>query len=487
MNPVAPTTPVIDLGPVLPEIALVLAAIAILLVGAFRPAIARDALLAIAVAGIGVAAASTVWLWSRRGPVTVLEGAVAVDRFSVVARAVILVIALLALLVGRERAEGDGDDRPEFGALVLFATAGMTLLTAATDLIAVFLALEVLSLALYVLTGMSSRARAAEASMKYFLLGAFSSAFLLYGIAMAYGASGSTRLADVAAALSGGGDARALGVVAAALLLVGFAFKIGAVPFHMWVPDVYEGAPTPVTAFMSAATKVAAVAALARVLNVGLHPLAWDWGPMVAGVAAVTVVVGSVLAIAQSEVRRVLAYSSVAHAGFLLTGLVLPGAGGMEAALFYLVTYAGPILGAFAVLGMVARASEGRSDLEAFAGLSRRRPMLAALMGLFLLSMAGVPPTAGFLAKAGVFGAAVEAGATWLAVVGVVASVAAAAFYLRLLAAMYLREPRPGDPAIETSAVSLWTVAVPAAATLVLGVLPGVLGDLLERAAVIRW
>lgn len=487
MNPTASVTPLIDLGPVLPEIALVVAAIAILLVGAFRPAVARDGLLAIAVGGIGVAAAASVWLWNRRGPMTVLEGAVAVDRFSVVARCVILAVALLALLIGRERAEGDGDDRPEFGALVLFATSGMTLLTAATDLIAVFLALEVLSLALYVLTGMSSRARAAEASMKYFLLGAFSSAFFLYGVAMAYGASGSTRLAGIAAALAGGGDARALGVVAAVLLLVGFAFKVGAVPFHMWVPDVYEGAPTPVTAFMSAATKVAAVAALARVLNVGLQPLSWDWGPLVAGVAAVTVVVGSVLAIAQSEVRRVLAYSSVAHAGFLLTGLVLPGAGGIEATLFYLVSYAGPILGAFAILGVVARANDGRSDIDAFAGLSRRRPVLAGLMTLFLLSMAGVPPTAGFLAKAGVFGAAVEAGATWLAVVGVVASVAAAAFYLRLLASMYLREPGPGTTEVSTSTVGLWTIAVPGAATLLLGVLPGILGDILQRASVIRW
>ncbi|MFM8944710.1 MAG: NADH-quinone oxidoreductase subunit N [Actinomycetota bacterium] len=435
-------TPAIDLGPLAPELALVLTAIGLRLLGVAprRPDAATR--FAIALAGLVVAAGAALALWGWTGAPTVLGGAVAADRFGVAVRLVLYPVAAMGLLYAHLR---DGDDaRPEVGALVLFATSGMSLLAVASDLIVVFLGIEILSLALYVLTGLSPRLEASEASLKYFLLGSFASAFFLFGVAVAYGASGSTRLVDLAAAVTGLGQVHALGVLAVVLLTVGFAFKVGAVPFHMWTPDVYQGAPTPVTAFMSAGTKVAAFAAAMRVLDVGFAPLAWDWGPLLAGLAAVSVVVGSLLAIAQTDVKRMLAYSSIAHAGFILMGVASPGQAGMGASLFYLAAYAAMILGAFGVVMAIEGTGE-RADLDAFRGLGKRDPVLAAVLAVFLLSMAGIPPLAGFAAKLQVFTAAVGAGRTWLALVGVVSSVIAAFFYLRLVVRMYMEEPA-GEP-----------------------------------------
>jgi NADH-quinone oxidoreductase subunit N len=395
-------------------------------------------------------------------------------------------VAALGLLYAHLR---DGETaRPETGALLLFATAGMTLLAVASDLIVAFLAIELLSLSLYVLTGMSPRLEASEAALKYFLLGSFASAFFLFGVAVAYGASGSTRLAELASALAGTGPAHALGLLAVVLLAVGFAFKVGAVPFHMWTPDVYQGAPTAVTAFMSAGTKVAAFAAAMRVFDVGLAPLAWDWGPMLAVLAAVSVGVGSLLAIAQTDVKRMLAFSSVAHAGFILMGVSSPGQGGMGASLFYLAAYAAMIVGAFGVVLAIEgqEGHEGRADLDAFRGLGRRDPVLAGMLAIVLLSMAGIPPLAGFAAKLQVFAAAVDAGRIWLVLVGVLASVVAAFFYLRLVVRMYMEEPAEVSAGAASAALRA-AVAAPALVTVLLGIVPGPLLDLLGKAAVIRW
>jgi NADH-quinone oxidoreductase subunit N len=350
----------------------------------------------------------------------------------------------------------------------------------------VFLALEILSLSLYVLTGFSPRLGSVEGAMKYFLLGAFSSAFFLFGVAMAYGATGSTRLSGIANALAGTTDGTALALTAMGLLAVGFAFKVSAVPFHMWTPDVYQGAPTAVTAFMSAATKVAAFAALMRVFNVALQPLTWDWRPIVWGLAAVSVVVGAVLAIAQDDVKRMLAYSSISHAGFVLTGLVGGGRPGIGAALFYLAAYSATILGAFGVVKLVSSRGEGRTTLAAYTGLARRSPALAGLLALFQLSLTGIPPTAGFVAKVSVFREAVDAGAWPLALVGVLGSVIAAFFYLRIVVLMFMHEPE-GDEEPDPSLFPRLVVAVPAVAVLVLGVFPGLVVGFLDRAAVLRW
>jgi NADH-quinone oxidoreductase subunit N len=303
---------------------------------------------------------------------------------------------------------------------------------------------------------------------------------------MAYGATGSTQLSAISRALAGRTDGTALALAAMGLLAVGFAFKVSAVPFHMWTPDVYQGAPTAVTAFMSAATKVAAFAALMRVFNVALQPLAWDWRPVLWTLAAVSVLVGSVLAIAQADVKRMLAYSSISHAGFVLTGLVGAGETGVGAGLFYLGAYAATILGAFGAVMLVSSRGEQRTALDAYAGLARRSPALAGLLTVFLLSLTGIPPTAGFVAKVSVFRAAIEAGAWPLALIGVVGSVIAAAFYLRVIVLMFMQEPE-GDVEPDGALGIRLVVAVPAVLVIVLGVFPGLVVEFLERAAVLRW
>jgi NADH-quinone oxidoreductase subunit N len=422
---------------------------------------------------------------------------VAVDRFSVFFRLVILSTAALAVVLSHGYLRGAGEWRGEYYPLLLFATAGMTLIASATDLILIFLALEIFSLSLYLLTGFSlRRAASAEGAMKYFLLGAFSSAFFLYGIAMAYGAAGATNLGQIGRALEGqGANGRALGVIAVGLLATGFAFKVSLVPFHMWTPDAYQGAPTPVTAFMGAGTKVAAFAAFLRVFQVALAPLVSDWRPLLAVVAAVTVVAGSVLAIAQDDVKRMLAYSSIAHAGFILIGLSAGSQAGTRAAMFYLAAYAAMVLGGFGVVMLVSGRGERRLSLHDYRGLARREPMLAGLLTLFLVSLAGVPPTSGFIAKVTVFSAAMGAGYAWLVLVGVLASVAAAFFYLRLIVLMYSVEE---DAAVEETAPvggasrapamvgARVAVAVPAILTLAFGVFPGLLFGVLQSASALR-
>jgi NADH-quinone oxidoreductase subunit N len=322
--------------------------------------------------------------------------------------------------------------------------------------------------------------------MKYFLLGAFSSAFFLYGVAMSYGATATTSINAIALALSGRTGAQPLALLAFALLAVGFAFKVAAVPFHMWTPDVYQGAPTPVTAYMSAATKVAAFLALIRVLDVAFQPLTWDWIPLIWTLAALSVVVGSVLAIAQTDIKRMLAYSSIAHAGFILTGLTAANQSGIRAAMFYLISYAAMTLGAFGVVMLVSARGEEQTSLSAYAGLGRRSPLLAGLMALFLLSLAGIPPTAGFMAKVGVFSAAIRAGHWSLALIGLLSSVVAAFFYLRVLVLMYMQEP-VGELDQDRAVLPRVAIAIPAALTLVLGIFPGIVLGVLDKASVLRW
>ncbi len=480
-------TPELVFQPLFPELVLCAAAIIGMLYEAFARRPDRIAHLAVAVVGLVAAAVTTVQLWTWSGDATVLGGTIAADRFSVVARLALLAVALLGALLGTHYFARDPESfRGEFYPLLLFATAGMTLITAAADLIVAFLALEILSLSLYVLTGLTGRRRSNEAAMKYFLLGAFSSAFFLYGVAMAYGATNSTRIVDVANALSGRTGSQAIALLGAVFLVIGFGFKISAAPFHMWTPDVYQGAPTPVTAFMSAATKVAAFMALIRVLNVSLQPLTWDWTPIIAVLAAVSIVVGSVLAIAQTDVKRMLAYSSVSHAGFILTGVTSPTNVGIASAMFYLVSYAAMTLGAFGVVMLVSSHGEEQTTLPAYRGLHRRSPLLAALMALFLLSLAGIPPAAGFIAKVGVFSAAIDGGHWWLALVGVLASVAAAFFYLRVIVIMYMQEP-VGEQDQDPSLLPRATIAIPAVLTLVLGVFPGLLSGILETASILSW
>jgi NADH-quinone oxidoreductase subunit N len=483
--------PSLQLEPIRPELILAGAAIIALLLDALVPRTKPITLLLISLAGLAGAAAACLELWEWKGGLTVLGGTVAVDRFTVVARLIIIGAAAMGAIYGFFYFQQAGEFRGEFFPLLLFAATGMTLITAAADLIVVFLALEILSLSLYVLTGISSRLSAGEAAMKYFLLGAFSSAFFLYGVALAYGATGTTHIVQIVHELTGSTGSSALALAAIGLLAVGFAFKVSAVPFHMWTPDVYQGAPTAVTAFMSAATKVAAFAALIRVFDVAFFPLSWDWTPVVWVLATASIVVGSVLALAQTDIKRMLAYSSIAHAGFIFTGIIAANQDGIQAALFYLVAYSAMILGAFGVVMLVSGRGEEHTSVSAYAGLARRRPALAALMTLFLLSLAGIPPTAGFIAKVDVFGAAVRAGHWELALIGVLGSVVAAFFYLRVIVLMYMQAPVE-VPEEEAAAerepeLSALPLAAPALLTLVLGVFPELVLGFLRSAAILRW
>jgi len=488
---VTPAHPPLSFGPVAPELILVGTAIVLMLLDALLPTDDQEPAVFLSLAGVIGAAAWSLHLWFWKGPATVLGGTVATDRFTVFFRLVLLAVAAIGILLSYHYLDRAHEARGEYYPLLLFATAGMTLITAASDLIVVFLALEVLSLSLYLLTGFSFRRLAsAEASMKYFLLGAFSSAFFLYGVALAYGASGTTNLARIGAKLSAQGGTSALALGAAGLLGVGFLFKVSAAPFHMWTPDAYQGAPTCVTASMSAGTKVAAFAAFLRVFHVAYFSLASDWRPFIYVIAAVSIVVGSVLAIAQSNVKRMLAYSSVAHAGFVLVGFAAANQQGIQSAMFYLGAYAAMIIGAFGIVELVSVRGEANIGLESYTGLARRHPFAGAALAVFLLSLAGIPPTAGFIAKVAVFSAAIQTGLWPLVLLAVLASVVAAFFYIRVIVLMYMREPepRPDDAAVlDRAMVNRLAILGPAVLTILFGILPGILFGVLRSASVIRF
>lgn len=370
--------------------------------------------------------------------------------------------------------------------LALFAIAGMLIFPAADDLLTLFVALEVFSLPLYLLCAVARRQRlmSQEAAVKYFLLGAFSSAFLLFGIALLYGYAGSVSYAVIADVVDGtvatvdpalastmGNDALLL--IGGALILMGLLFKVGAVPFHMWTPDVYQGAPTPVTGFMAAATKVAAFGALLRLLYVVLPGLRWDWRPVMWGVAIVTMLAGAVIAVTQTDVKRLLAYSSIAHAGFILAGVIATSAQGVQSVLFYLGAYSFVTIGAFAVVTLVRDAGGEATHLSKWAGLGRRSPLTAAVFAVFLLAFAGIPLTSGFAGKFAVFKAAAEGGAGALVVVGVISSAIAAFFYIRVIVLMFFSEPKADGPTVAVpSPLTMTTIAVGVAVTLVLGLAP---------------
>ena len=466
MHPLAQATtqplplPEVDWRAIAPELALAVTGVVLLLVVAFWPRAGRGVLAGLTLAGLAAAAALTVWNWDLER--VAFEGAVSLDGITRYARAILLAVGVLTTLMvaqGDSR-EGEPDDSPpEVFPLLLFALLGMVLLAAASDLLVVFIALEILSLSLYVMAGETRRLAAQEAAMKYFLLGAFSSAFLLYGIALCYGATGSTNLLEIARATGDPTGDGTLLLAGVGLLAVGFLFKVSAVPFHMWTPDVYQGTPTPVAAFMAAATKVAGFAVFLRVFAGALGGLVVSWRPVIAGVAVATMLIGAALAVVQTDLKRMLAYSSISHAGYLLVGVAAAATvpAGVSASMFYLLVYAFMVMGAFMVVQYVSRlgppdddAIRERSSLEDYRGLARRHPWAAGLLAVFMLALTGIPPLSGFWAKYYVFLAGIEAGLTWLVVVAVVSSVISAFFYLRVLVVAYLQEPE-GDPEPEAS------------------------------------
>lgn len=517
--------PAIDWSYLAPVAVVLLAAVLGVLVEAFVPARARRATqMTIALLATALAVVAVARLWSdvhASGGTVVLGGSMIIDAPALLLQGILAVLGMVSLLVIADRTE-TGEDafapsaaavpgsdyetlavrrglaQTEVYPLVLFALGGMMIFPAAGDLLSLFVALEVLSLPLYLLSGMARRRRllSQEASMKYFLLGAFASAFLLFGIALLYGFAGSVRLADIADATSTVVGFDPLLITGVLLLLVGLLFKVGAVPFHSWTPDVYQGAPTPITGFMAACTKIAAFGAILRVVYVLLPPLEWDVMPLLWGVAVLTMLVGTVVAIVQSDVKRMLAYSSIAHAGFLLVGVVSLTQSGISGVLFYLLAYGLTTIGAFAVVTLVREVNEGpggpvvaeATRLTQWTGLGQRHPALALAFTLFLLSFAGIPLTAGFIGKFTVFTAAVDGGLAWLAVVGVVASAAAVFFYVRIIVLMFFTDPAgtAGETTTVVRSEGFTTVAIglAVAGTIVLGVFPSPVLSLLTDAAV---
>jgi proton-translocating NADH-quinone oxidoreductase chain N len=508
------SAPSIEYGQLAPMLIVFAAAIVGILVEAFSPrpvrrpvhlVLALGSLAAAFILTVVVGATDSLFADGSPGHVAAM-GAVAVDRPTLFIQGTILVLAFISvLLIGdtsnspfaaqaaatpgsQEEREGlaAGIMHTEIFPLTMFAVGGMLLFPAANDLLTMFVALEVLSLPLYLLCGLARRRRllSHEAAMKYFLLGAFSSAFFLFGIAMLYGFSGSVRLSAIAAAAASNTSNGTLLFTGVALTGIGLLFKIGAVPFQGWKPDVYQGAPTPVTALMASCVVVSAFGALLRVFYVAFGNLSWDWRPALWVVAVLTMLVGAIIAITQTDVKRMLAYSSIAHAGFVLTGVIAVSAAGLSGSLFYLVAYGFTTVGAFAVITLVRDAGGEAGHLSRWAGLGRRSPLVAGVFALFLLAFAGIPLTSGFTGKFAVFQAAIAAGETPLVIVGVLASAIAAFFYVRVIVLMFFSDPVPDGPEVVVPSVFTGTaVAAGVVVTLVLGIVPEPVLSLASHAA----
>jgi NADH-quinone oxidoreductase subunit N len=427
----------------LPEVILTLWALVLLLHAAWRhrePGAQRQVGW-LTLVGLGLAAAAVIWLWVKGARVEGLATSVAVDAFRWAASLIVLIGAALTTLVSLDYLEREGIAVPEYHVMVLFAVIGMLLLIGGVDLFVVFLGLELMSVSVYVLAGLNRRSRfAAEAALKYFLLGAFASAFFLYGIALVYGATGSTKLPIIGIQASGEDALRNVLLVSGlALLFIGFAFKVAAVPFHMWVPDVYDGAPTPVTAFMSAAVKAAAFGAFVRLLLTAFPHQHQHWDQVIWWLAAITMVVGNLVALAQRSLKRMLAYSSIAHAGYLLAALVSSSLAGAAAFLYYLLFYTLVTVGAFAVLIAKGRGGERDVTTDDLAGLAEADPLLALVMAACMLSLLGFPGTAGFIGKWYILTSATGSGYPVLAAILVLTSVVSAGYYLPVIMAMYMK------------------------------------------------
>lgn len=510
--------PAVEYAQLSPMLIVVGVAVAGVLVEAFFPRSLRyGTQLVLSLGGLGAALVAVVLLLRDLGGGpgnSAMMGSVAIDAPALFLQATVLVIAVLGILLIAERhlpAENGGETggldgftpqaaavpgsvaekeatragvmQTEVFPMTMFAVTGMLLFGAADDLLTMFIALEVLSLPLYLLCGLARHRRllSQEAALKYFLLGAFSSAFFLYGVALLYGYSGTFELTGIAEAVAEPvGRSSTMALIGLVLVAVGLLFKVGAVPFHSWIPDVYQGAPTPITAFMAAATKVAAFGAMLRVFYVAVPGLQAGWRPMMWAVAIATMVIGTVVAVRQTDVKRLLAYSAISHAGFILTGVIALTDSGVSSTLFYLFAYGFSTLGAFAVVGLVRDpAGAEDTDMARWAGLGRRYPVVGVVFSLFLLAFAGIPLTSGFVSKFAVFKAAGEGGAMPLVVVGVIASAIAAYFYVRVIVWMFFTAPPPDAPVVVApSWAGKATVAVTAVVTLALGALPQPLLDL---------
>ena len=463
--------PTINLAAILPAVVLSVFGVGIMVAEPFVAAAKKSILGWVALIGIAGALLSV-------GPMTANAGLWysnlwIVDNYSAFFHVVFLLISGLTILASIDYLEREQINHPEYFALILFATAGMMMMSGSNELMMVFIGIEVLSIATYVLAGFRrTDLKSNESAMKYFLLGSFSSAFFLYGVALIFGATGSTNLTAIGDALRVGDVQFTLVHLSAAMMLIALCFKVAVAPFHIWAPDVYEGAPTPVTGFMSVGPKAAGFAVFLRVFMTAFPAIQDRWLSLIGIVAALTMIVGNVVAVSQKNIKRMLAYSSIAHAGYIAVAFASGSQRGVSSALFYTMAYSLTNLGAFAVITILGRSGDRLTEISDYAGLGTKRPGLAALLTLFLLSLAGIPGTAGFAGKFFIFRASVESGLVSLTVIGVLTTVVSFYYYLYVIVQMYMKEPMEEFSDLRLAIGLKIALLIAAAGTLYLGILP---------------
>lgn len=475
--------PVPNLAAIMPETILSVIAMALLLINVFVNSEKKGYLAYMSLAGILLTMFYTLGQWNVVQ--TGFNNMISQDNFSNFFTLVFLLSAGLTVLISDHYMSREGCNHGELYPLILFSTVGMMLMGKGTDLMTIFLGLEVLSVSLYVLAGFNRDNRKSnEAGLKYFLLGAFSTGFLLYGMALMYGATGTTNIQKIAGAIAQGNLSVTNPMVMVGMLLmaVGFSFKIAAAPFHMWTPDVYEGAPTPMTAFMSAGPKAAGFAAFLRVFLIALPAMKADWSDLLWILAVLTMTTGNIIALSQDNIKRMLAYSSIAHAGYALVGFTAANSVGTAGILFYLLSYTFMNIGAFAIIILVGKKGDINPNVSDWAGLGFKRPILALCMSIFLFSLAGIPPTAGFIGKFYLFSGAIQEGYIWLAIIGVMNSAASVYYYLRVMVFMYMKEPVEEFDWMKASPAVFCSIAISVVGVLYPGVAPTFLLELAQKA-----
>ncbi|MBV9294072.1 MAG: NADH-quinone oxidoreductase subunit N [Acidobacteriaceae bacterium] len=459
----------------LPEIILSIVGIAIMMLEAVMRNTRRIGLGVLSLVGVALALGANFWAYTSKG--SAFQNMIVVDGYGTFFRALVLIVGFLCILTSFSYLERENAQKGEYYALILFSVTGQCILATASDLIMVFIGLEISSIATYILAGyLRDDRRNNESALKYFLLGSFATAFLLYGIAWIYGLIGSTNLEEIRRVLDQAQRPTILSGLAAALMFVGFAFKVSVAPFQAWAPDVYQGAAAPVSAFMSTGAKAAAFAVFFRVFMTSFRPMNDRWIPLVWACALLSMIVGNFAALLQTNVKRLLGYSAIAHAGYVMVALTASSQIGMAAGMFYLASYALMNIGAFAVVSHIAARNEKYVRIDDLAGLGRREPVTAALLAIFVFSLIGVPLTGGFFAKFYVFQAALDSHLVWLTVLGLINSAIAAYYYLKIIVAIYMREPGTATTELAPPSISLQlAIWASAAGTLILGIFPSAL------------
>lgn len=469
----------------IPGLILVIFSIVLLLMGAFLSSRGKRYLPFISLVGIFLSFIASILFWNRPG--FTFYKTIAIDNYSLFFNLVVLMATGMVVLMSVEYIRERDMETGEYYALLLLTTFGMFLMSSGISLLIIFLGLEILSLSLYILAGFDKReVKSLESSLKYFILGAFATGFLLYGIVLIYGAAGSIRLDEITLAIKKGGISSPLMFLfGMGLLIVGFGFKVASVPFHVWTPDVYEGAPTTITAFMSVVAKAAGFAAFLRIFNSSFELMQFHWFQVLWILSVATMTLGNIVAISQTNIKRMLAYSSIAHAGYILIGMVSANSLGTSGVLFYMLAYAFMNIGAFAIVISLGKRGRENISIDDYAGLWSKEPILAGAMALFMFSLAGIPPTAGFISKFYIFSAAVSAGHIWLALIGVINSLISIYYYLRIVVLMYMKEPAGEIEKFSPSIHLMIVVMITSLATLYLGVFPSFALKLVQSAFIL--